>query len=346
MHPKALPSTRTITKILISTTTIILLGCMGLSTVWASPLTAVGKDTKPADPFFVAPRIPFDCNALDTLQLSPGLIDTLRNDTTGGPTDLPGYNCAPWAEEGPEHIYRLDVLSELEFWAGLRGIGDEDLDIFLLNNCDTDSCLVGANTEFIIQLQPGTYYLIVDGAGTGNPAAGPYEVAMETRYPGLPPETCDVSVSTPLSYGGGLVILEGNLFYSANLVQTYDCSTIIERGGEAWYAITVEQYHNFTATTTFLNPTLDAAIWLFDDCSPSALCLAFADEVTAGQPESLDWVNHTDQAVTVYLALDSYRPAFNEDAGLFTLEIGGLQNVPTEKSNWGSVRARYRSPGP
>ncbi len=340
---KALPSIRTITKFLISTTFIVLLGCVGFSNVLAGPVIAVGKDSKPPDPFFVAPHIPFNCNALDTLELSPGHVDTLRNDTTDGPTELPGYNCAPWAEEGPEHIYRLDVMAELEFWAGLREMGDEDLDIFLLNYCDTDSCLVGANTEFSIQLQPGTYYLIVDGAGTSSPAAGPYAVAFETRYLGIPTQACDESIPTSLPYGGGPVTLTGDLFGSPNYVQTYDCSPIIELGGEAWYAITLEQYHNFTATTTILHPNLDAAIWLFDGCGPSAECLAFADEVTAGESESLSWVNHTGQAVTVYLALDSYRPA-SEFSGYFELVIDTLQNVPTVEDSWGSMRARYRSP--
>ncbi len=346
MHPKALPPSRTITKILISTTIIILLGCMGFSAVSAGPVTATAKDSKPADPFFVAPHIPFDCNALETLQLSPGLIDSLFNDTTDGPTELPGYNCAPWAEEGPEHIYRLDVAEEMEFWAGLRDIGDEDLDIFLLNHCDTDSCLVGANTEFSILLEPGTYYLIVDGAGTTNPAAGPYTVAYETRYLGLPPETCGDCVAVPLSWGEGNVALEGNLFGQSNHVQTYDCSPIIERGGEAWYAVTLEQYHNFTATTTVLSVSLDAAIWLFDDCGPNAVCLAFADEVTAGQIETLSWTNNSDVALTVYLALDSHRLVSNENGGVYILDIDSLQNVPTVKDNWGSLRARYRKSGP
>ncbi len=346
MHPQALSSSGKITDIQILTTIIIFLITLSLSSALASPVIALSKDTKPDDPWFVAPHITFVCNALDTLELSPGLIDTLRNDTTDGPTELPGYNCAPWSEEGPEHVYRLDVLSELELWAGLRDIAEEDLDLFLLNDCDTDSCLVGANTEFSIQLQPGTYYLIVDGAGTSSPAAGPYAVAWETRYLDLPPATCDESIDTEVFYGGNVIPIEGNLFGQTNYVQTYDCSPIIERGGEAWYAITLQQYHNFTVTTTVLAPDLDAALWLFDTCGPTASCLAFADEAISGQPESLSWTNNSEEAITVYLALDSHRMVTNEDTGIFGLEITGLQNVPTSKKSWGSLRARYRTPKP
>ena len=346
MYPKTLISERKITQFLVFTTYIILLSCLGFSNVQAGTHTATGKDFKPADPFFVAPRIAFTCNALDTLELAPGVIDTLRGDTTDGPTELPGYNCAPWSEHGPEHVYRLDIPTEMEFWAGLREIGDEDLDIFLLNDCDTDSCLVGANTEFSIQLQPGTYYLIIDGAGTSSPAAGPYAVAWETRHVGLPPETCDVSIPTSVNYGGGVVTLEGNLFETTNHVQTYDCSSIIERGGETWYAITLQQYHNFTATTSILAPNLDAALWLFDNCGPSANCLAFADDDVAGQPEELSWTNHTEEAITVYLVMDSLRQVTDSDTGIFALELAGLQNVSTTKKSWSSLRSRFRNPKP
>ncbi|MCP4290466.1 MAG: hypothetical protein GY780_01355 [bacterium] len=306
---------------------------------------ATDKDPKPDNPFFNSPRITFDCTALDTLEIQPAMIDTLQGDTTGGPTNLPGYSCAPWYEEGPEHIYRLDVLSDLELFAGLRDMGDQDLDIFLLNDCDTDSCLVGANTELSIQLTTGTYYLIVDGAGSGsNVAAGPYKVALETRYLGVPPQICEPDFCEPVTCGIESASFSDDLFGQANLVQTFDCSNIIERGGEAWFAVTLEGKHDFSAKAHSLHSSLDAALWIFDSCGPDAQCLAFVDDAIAGGEENIEWINDTQDEITVFLALDSYHPVSQEFMGTYTLDFTCVSNVPTEKTSWGSVRALYRQP--
>ena len=342
MNPSTLPVHRRITQFLISTTVMLVLVCAGFSTVLAEPITATDKFPKPAVPFFNAPRISFDCTALDTIEFSPGQVDTLRGDTTGGPTNLPGYNCTAWAEEGPEHIYRLDVDAEMEFWAGLRDIGEIDLDIFLLNDCDTDSCLVGANTELSLTLDPGTYYLIIDGAGGNTDNAGPYTVAMETRWIGLPPAICEPGYAEPITCGTELTTIEGSLFELPNHVQIYDCSPIIERGGEAWFAITLEPHHEFTANTTYLAPLLDVAIWIFDDCGTDAVCLAFADEALSGLPETLGWINDTDAPLTIYLALDSYQIPGTDVQGAYGIEFVCQSNVPTEKTSWGSIRSSFR----
>jgi len=342
MNPISLPQYRRITQFLISTTIIIAVSCTGFSPTVAGTVTATDKSAKPADAFFNSQRVIFDCTAIDTLDFSPGMVDTLRGDTTDGPTDLPNYNCAPWEEAGPEHIYRLDVASELEFWAGLRNVDDIDHDLFLLNACDTEQCLVGANIELSIILEPGTYYLIIDGAGSGTENSGPYTVAMESRWVGLPPAICEPGYAQPVSCGGDPSTFEGSLFQNSNHVQVYSCSSIIERGGEAWFAVTLEAHHEFTATTTALGVFLDAAIWLFDDCGNEAQCLAFADNGLAGANESLGWRNDSSDPLTVYLALDSYRAPDSEAAGNYSIDFSCQSNVPLAKTTWGSVRAAFR----
>jgi len=178
----------------------VLLACCSLL-LWAGPISAAvlhvvgGSDVKPPDPGFVYNRSVFDCTPLLTLPLNIGLTGSLVDDTTGGTNLIDSYPCAPWQEMGPEHIYRLDVAAgdTLQFWAGLRDMDpDIDLDIFLLNGCDTDSCLIGANTELTADLTGGSYYLIIDGAGSGsNFAEGPYTLDITARYIGVPPEICD-----------------------------------------------------------------------------------------------------------------------------------------------------------
>ena len=319
------------------------------TSVLATPLSpATDKNPKPEDPFFVGARTTFDCSARDTLDLYPGFAAGIPDSNTVGENNLPGYSCRNWNEQGVENIYRLEIDQGLQLFAALRHFEDpaampeEDFDIFLLGDCDTDSCLVGENLEFSVNLDPGTYYLVVDGFGGSNPATGFYTLLLECREPGLPLQICTEGGATPVAPGTGTISLTGNLFQKPNLMQNFECSTIIERGGEIWYAVTVAGHHEFTATTTMLAGTLDAALWLFDGCGPDAQCLDFADDKLAGEAESLTWANDTDDTVTVYLGLDCYREPAYEDISGVTIEFQGTSNVPTARQSLGSLRALYR----
>ena len=128
-------------------------------------------------------------------------------------------------------------------------------------------------------------------------------------------------------------------------MQTYGCSPIVERGGEIWVAVTVEDNTEITAHTTSLHPAFDAALWLFDGCGDAPECLAFADEELGGQHETLVWANLSGDTVVVYLAVDSYRAPENEEQAQVQFEITCRGDVPVEKTPWGSVRARYRGQG-
>lgn len=328
--------------------------------LWAFLLMAIGpggvlaghsatdKNPKPADPDFSPGRVTFDCTARDTLDLFVGFQAQIADSTTASENNLPGYGCRSWNEQGPENIYRLDLADNLELFAALRnfddptGLPDEDLDIFLLSDCDSDSCLAGENLEFSITLDPGTYYLVVDGYGSSNPAEGFYTLVLETRESGLPMQICEPGGAIPLQPGSDTITETGNLFPQPNLMQNYACSPIVERGGELWYAVTVEGFHEFNVEITILAETLDTAIWLFGGCGPFAECLGFADDKLAGQSETLDFVNDTENPVTVYVGIDSYRPADTEPLGELTVVFTGTSNVPTVKRSLGGVRSLYR----
>lgn len=309
---------------------------------------ATDKNPKPADPVFQPTRVAFDCAGRDTLTLSPGFLAGMPDSTTASANNLTTYGCRSWNEMGPENIYRLEVTADLDLFAALRhhedpaAPPDEDLDIFLLDDCDTEACLAGENLEFSLTLTPGTYYLVVDGYGTTNPAQGFFTLLLECRELGLPLAVCEPGGAQAVSPGTGTVPFQGSLFGQPNLMQTYDCSPIVERGGELWYAVTLEAQHEFTATLTDLAPTLDAALWLFDACGPEARCLGFADDYLAGLAESLRWANDTDLPVTVFLGLDSYRLPGTEGEGAVAIQFSGVSNVPVSPTSLESLRSRYR----
>ena len=319
---------------------IAVLGVFGIAAAGAGEVRYAVPlgDEKPSEPGLVLPRVVFDCSvARDTLNVSRGYVDTIHGDTSDSQNLIPGYSCRGWNESGPEHVYRLDVPQAVELWVGLRDLGDNDLDIFLLTDCDSETCVIGENTEFAVGLEAGTYYLVVDGYGG---AEGPYTLVMSGRHPGVPEEICEPGgaiaitpddVSLPLNH-------EGNIFEQPNLIQAYDCSPTLQTGGEVWYAVSLADSATLDAQLTSVAASLDACLWLFDDCGVAPVCLAFADDYGSGQSESLDYINVTGTATTVYLAVDGFRPADNEFAGAFTL--GGM--VGATRISWSRLRAMYR----
>ena len=310
--------------------------------------TATDKNPKPEETFSTPSRAVFDCAGRDTLALDSSFFAEISDSTTASENNLSRYACRVWSEEGPENIYRLEVAQALQLYASLRQYGDttappdEDLDIFLLSDCDTDSCLAGENLEFSIQLPPGTYYLVVDGYGSSNPAQGFFTLLLECRELGVPLQICEPGGAIPIEPGVGVLSMDVNVYGQPNLIQTYACSPIVERGGEIWFAVYLEPYHEFTASTYILAGSLDAALWIFDGCGPDAQCLGFSDDKLAGQAESIVLANDSDAGITVYLGLDSYRNPSSDIQGEVTMQFEGVSNVPTEKQSLGSVRSLYR----
>ncbi len=314
-----------------------------------------GEDVKPPTPDYVYTRAPFDCTPRLVLNLNVGLADSLVDDTTGGTNLINSYPCAPWLEMGPEHIYQLEVATgdTLEFWAGLRNVDLLiDHDLFLLNGCDTDLCLIGVNTEFTAVLTGGTYYLIVDGAGGSQPDEGPYTVQYTTRTVGVDQQACEAGFATVVDINQPETTFDDNLFENDNFVQSFSCSPTLLRGGEAWYTLTLpppvgnqfggQDFSQFKVEFTVLAPTLDVALWLFDGCGINPTCLDYANDRIGGIGETLTYRNETDQEKTVYLAVDCWRPPTELGTGYFTLNFTSDIIVPTEKASFGSLRALYR----
>ncbi len=313
--------------------------------VLASSLTAAlqGRAAdmpKPADPGFVYLRSVFDCTPRQTIQVTPALAATIA-DSTFGSSSVDGYACSQWSETGPEAFYELTVTGEVELFAGLRDLGDRDLDLFLLKTCDSDSCLLAANIEFTAVLQPGTYTLVVDGYAKPTPQAGPFTLELSARETGLPAEICSGAGTTPVPCQVETSTFEGDLAGLPDLVRTNDCSLVLATGGEQWYAVTVASYHEFTATVSNVPVGLDPVLWLFPGCGPDIQCLDMADDKTAGQGEALTWSNASFIDTVVYLGVDAAVPPATGQ-GAYTLEIRCQAMVPNARSSFGTLKALYR----
>ena len=323
-------------------------GLLAFATARAAPAPRIlvrDDGGKPAEAGLLRPQATFDCAGRDTFTLTATPAQTvIDGDTTGGASQLPSYSCVLWSEAGPEHIYRLEVAGDLQLWAGLSGLGANDLDLFLLDGCDSDQCLAGANSELAAVLPAGTYWLVVDGYGAGAGAAGPYTLTLRTRWPGVPPQVCLEGGAEAVACDGALITRPGGLYGAPDLVQAYDCSPSLVPGGESWYAVTLpgEQQVTVRATPDAGAPALDLVLWVFDGCGPAAGCLEHVDARAGGGYESVVYENTGADPVTVYLAVDARHAPADEAGGVFSAAFQCQSNVPDEARGFGSLKALFR----
>jgi len=112
--------------------------------------------------------------AEEQLSQFPELVCGANEEETSeddGDSVLPGYNCAPWEEEGPEEVFVLPK-SLGENWVRLDlTSGDADLDLFVTSGASSDSCVAYGDETVTFYPEAGVdYYIIVDGAkGTAGP---------------------------------------------------------------------------------------------------------------------------------------------------------------------------------
>ena len=302
-------------------------------------------DTRPAGPAPLQALAAIDCSGAETLTLAAETAEITRNgDTTTGAWLVSTYDCRLWNEWGPEIVYRLEVTADLQLWAGLSGLGTNDLDLFLLGSCDANTCIAGANTEMQVLLPAGVYWLVVDGYGTTNPASGPYTLTLQTRAPGVPPQVCEAGGAVAVECAGAAIPLDGNLAGAPDLVRSFACSPTLVTGGEAWYAITLPGLHEVTikASPASYATSLDLALWLFDGCGATAACLDYADLKSGGQQETLAVENTGADPLTVILAVDCRHAPTVATDGDFSLEFLCHSTVANEQMPLGSVRALFR----
>jgi parallel beta-helix repeat protein len=104
------------------------------------------------------------------------------NDTSGFSNNIGSYACMGWDESGPEVIYSFTLANASDVKAELLSFpAGQDLDLFLLSagGCTSGQCLAvdsyGDTEASATNVQPGTYYVAVDGY---NGSAGAYDLRL------------------------------------------------------------------------------------------------------------------------------------------------------------------------
>jgi hypothetical protein len=112
------------------------------------------------------PPVPGGSRALDCTGAIPiNCGDIVAGDNTGAANTADFYSCVGWDETGGEIVYEM-VIAEgaCQMVTGTISGMVADLDIFLLSACDENACIEYGNDTFTSDcLEPGTYYIVVDG---------------------------------------------------------------------------------------------------------------------------------------------------------------------------------------
>lgn len=135
----------------------------------------------------VSGRQALDC----TGAIVPVWGETAQGSNEGAATNADLYNCAPaWEETGGEVVYLLDLPAP-DHWIVDVDIEDAaycDLDVFLLASCDENDCLDYSGGHLVTTpVEPGVYYLVVDGY---DGAECEYTIMVDAVAAGAPVESC------------------------------------------------------------------------------------------------------------------------------------------------------------
>lgn len=132
-------------------------------------------DDKPFVPPAGVEKRALDCSGAQDLPCNGSVQST----TVGLPNNAALYNCVGWNESGGEEVWRL-VLAERRNVVATLTTGGCDLDLFLLSACDATTCFRYGSTGFTQIVEPGTYYLVVDGY---NGASCSYTLTLTCQDP-------------------------------------------------------------------------------------------------------------------------------------------------------------------
>jgi hypothetical protein len=148
-----------------------------------------------------------------------------------------------------------------------------------------------------------------------------------------PPSACD----SPFVTSCVTTSISGNTCDSFDFINDMDCGTYYEYGRDEWYRLTLFPNGSLTADVTF--SVEDGALWIVDDCAVVRNCLAYADDTTEGEQETISYTNDTGANITIYLVVDSWGTG---SCGAYTGTLTCTGGVPEEAASWGALKAQYR----
>ncbi|MEQ1568477.1 MAG: murein L,D-transpeptidase catalytic domain family protein [Myxococcota bacterium] len=126
--------------------------------------------------------------------------------TTGAPSQVDAYGCAPDTDEsGPEVVYQVTLAEDGYLVASLSDLGaGVDVDVHVLDALDPDACLDRGHWDAGALLPAGTYYVAVDSwvDANGDAQSGEYTLTLGlNRYDDHLADGLDDEVWSAALYG-------------------------------------------------------------------------------------------------------------------------------------------------
>jgi hypothetical protein len=164
---------------------------------------------------------------------------------------------------------------------------------------------------------------------------GPYQLHISCNPTAPPNSTCDGAIVIPC----GLFADEGSTHCAGNDLNLpadpgASCTGFSSNGQDVVYSVTVPL--GAVLTADYANEA-DGSIYILQNCSDVASCLAGSDALLAGSHETLTFTFPADG--TYYLVLDTFGTG---SAGHFTLAVNlACEGVPVQPTTWGLIKARF-----
>jgi hypothetical protein len=193
----------------------------------------------------------------------------VRGDTTSGDSVTTG-SCTPGGQS-PEHVYAFTLDARAMVTAVMNSTYDGSL--YLLGACGESRSEISCNddsptttrSEVGATLEPGLYYLVVDGYGSG---MGEYEVTLTTTAMQSIPEVCGAATAlVPGQPVAGTTSGAPDYFQATCAGQA--------RSGDRVYSLDVAQRSRLRLR---MQSTYDGAIYLRRDCADLQSELACNDD--------------------------------------------------------------------
>jgi hypothetical protein len=155
-----------------------------IATAWTTlgdPVSYYLVDARDIDPTVWAPCTPAGTHECPYRITSFPYTDS-RTTATVATRVFDLYSCGAQDESGPEVVYMFTVDQSGTVTIGTTGchVTGCDVDVYLLDADDHDSCITRANISFSKAIGPGRYYVVVDTwvNASGTELSGPYTLSV------------------------------------------------------------------------------------------------------------------------------------------------------------------------
>lgn len=274
----------------------------------------------------------------------------INGDNTGAPNGADYYSCPYWPMSGGEDIYELTVFERAGYHIRLTSSGC-DLGMFLLPACDPNAECLGFSGDIVdgvssiyVNLDPGIYYIVVDGYLFAGCA---YELVAEAWWNLFATDRCDERplaclppASTPTTITGGTN--SGSGYHPDYVIHPSSC---IEYGfpphwttpsNDVVYVLAMNDGDHFEASVqdgTWV-------MYLTDDCE-SHTCLA-GPGIDYYPPYTFSYT-HAGGYTLLYLVIAGFEGSAD---GVYSFEYTHSGDcghpIGNEAASWGEVKSMFR----